>query len=90
MAQVIAVDVGGTGIKAALLDRDGAVREEFRRGTGRECGAGLARGPGVPSTRGPASHGSENSTDPRTYLGEGRRAMADAVAQLLVTVVGVH
>ncbi|WP_371515524.1 ROK family protein [Kitasatospora sp. NBC_01300] len=35
---VVAVDVGGTGIKAALLDREAAVRHQVRRATGRERG----------------------------------------------------
>ncbi|MFF1902615.1 ROK family protein [Kitasatospora sp. NPDC058218] len=37
--QVVAVDVGGTGIKAALLDREAAVRHRERRATGRERGS---------------------------------------------------
>ncbi|MFG3054701.1 ROK family protein [Kitasatospora sp. NPDC048239] len=36
--RVVAVDVGGTGIKAALLDRQAAVRHQVRRATGREHG----------------------------------------------------
>lgn len=36
--QVVAVDVGGTGIKAALLDREATVRHRERRATGRERG----------------------------------------------------
>ncbi|MFJ3219265.1 ROK family protein [Kitasatospora sp. NPDC086801] len=36
--RVVAVDVGGTGIKAALLDREAAVRHQVRRATGRERG----------------------------------------------------
>ncbi|MFJ9952900.1 ROK family protein [Kitasatospora sp. NPDC091207] len=38
--QVVAVDVGGTGIKAALLDREAAVRHREWRATGREHGPG--------------------------------------------------
>ncbi|GAA2797106.1 ROK family protein [Kitasatospora sp. CM 4170] len=36
--RVVAVDVGGTGIKAALLDRGAAVRHREHRATGRERG----------------------------------------------------
>ena len=36
---VVALDVGGTGIKCALVDRDGAVRHAERHATGRERGA---------------------------------------------------
>ena len=39
-AVVAALDVGGTSIKAALVDRDGAVRTEVRRATGVERGPG--------------------------------------------------
>ncbi|MGW2253803.1 ROK family protein [Kitasatospora sp. NPDC001660] len=38
MKHVIALDVGGTGMKAALLARDGSVLFEARRPTGREHG----------------------------------------------------
>jgi glucokinase len=36
---VVALDVGGTGIKCALVDRDGTVRHTERHATGRERGA---------------------------------------------------
>ncbi|MFI1938393.1 ROK family protein [Streptomyces purpureus] len=39
MRHVIALDVGGTGMKAALVGADGALLHEARRATGRERGA---------------------------------------------------
>ncbi|MER5747285.1 ROK family protein [Streptomyces sp. NPDC059913] len=39
MKHVIALDVGGTGMKAALVGADGALLHEARRATGRERGA---------------------------------------------------
>ncbi|MER6916346.1 ROK family protein [Streptomyces sp. NPDC000594] len=39
MRHVIALDVGGTGMKAALIGPDGALLHEARRATGRERGA---------------------------------------------------
>ncbi|RFU86887.1 ROK family protein [Streptomyces triticagri] len=39
MRHVIALDVGGTGMKAALVGADGALLHEARRATGREHGA---------------------------------------------------
>ncbi|MEU3722179.1 ROK family protein [Streptomyces sp. NPDC031705] len=39
MKHVIALDVGGTGIKAALIGADGSLLHEARRATGRERGA---------------------------------------------------
>ncbi|MGO4759574.1 ROK family protein, partial [Streptomyces sp. 2MCAF27] len=38
MKHVIALDVGGTGMKAALVGADGALLHEDRRPTGRERG----------------------------------------------------
>lgn len=38
MRHVIALDVGGTGMKAALVGTDGALLYEARRATGRERG----------------------------------------------------
>lgn len=40
MEHVIALDVGGTGMKAALMGADGTLLHEARRPTGRERGAG--------------------------------------------------
>ncbi|NED28308.1 ROK family protein, partial [Streptomyces anulatus] len=39
MRHVIALDVGGTGMKAALVGTDGTLLHEARRATGRERGA---------------------------------------------------
>ncbi|MFD6811739.1 ROK family protein, partial [Streptomyces anthocyanicus] len=39
MRHVIALDVGGTGMKAALVGADGTLLHEARRATGRERGA---------------------------------------------------
>ncbi|MFF2198648.1 ROK family protein, partial [Streptomyces sp. NPDC058157] len=39
MKHVIALDVGGTGMKAALIAGDGTLLHEARRATGRERGA---------------------------------------------------
>ncbi|MGW4563516.1 ROK family protein, partial [Streptomyces sp. NPDC004561] len=38
MRHVIALDVGGTGMKAALVGDDGALLHRARRATGRERG----------------------------------------------------
>lgn len=89
---VIALDVGGTGMKAALIADDGTLLHEARRATGRDRGpdavvetilefaaelSGLGRERfGVPASR-PASPSPASST-PRTGSPSTRRTWAGA------------
>ncbi|MFE2306694.1 ROK family protein, partial [Streptomyces sp. NPDC059411] len=50
MKHVIALDVGGTGMKAALVAADGTLLHEARRATGRERGADAGGETGLGST----------------------------------------
>lgn len=82
MKHVIALDVGGTGMKAALVGADGALLHEARRPTGRERGPGAV----VESILGFAAdlyaHGVER-------FGEGAQAAGLAIPGVVDTEHGI-
>ncbi|MCX4823994.1 ROK family protein [Streptomyces sp. NBC_01142] len=78
MRHVIALDVGGTGMKAALVGVDGTLLYEARRATGRERGADAV----VDSVLGFAAelhaHGSEHLGEPAEAAGVAVPGIVDA------------
>lgn len=86
MSAVVAIDVGGTGLKGALLDRDGTLLASLRRPTPRGAG-GDAVVEAVLALAGDligAAHGAS-----RVGAGAGGRAGAGAVAAVALAVPGL-
>ncbi|WP_189942224.1 ROK family protein [Streptomyces aurantiogriseus] len=69
MRHVIALDVGGTGMKAALVGADGALLHRTRRATGRERGPGAVVADILDFAAELREHGAEHLGEPASAAG---------------------
>ncbi|WP_282797750.1 ROK family protein [Streptomyces sp. CC224B] len=78
MRHVIALDVGGTGMKAALVGADGALLHEARRPTGRERGAAAVVQSIVDFAADLRAHGEAHFGEPAAAAGVAVPGIVDA------------
>ncbi|MBA4865883.1 ROK family protein [Streptomyces sp. PSKA54] len=78
MRHVIALDVGGTGMKAALIGVDGAVLHRARRATGRERGADAVVETILAFAAELRAHGEEHFGEPASAAGVAVPGIVDA------------
>ncbi|NUQ99930.1 MAG: ROK family protein [Streptomyces sp.] len=78
MRHVIALDVGGTGMKAALIGPDGELLHQARRATGRERGPDAVVGGILDFAAELSAHGAEHFGEPASAAGVAVPGIVDA------------